>query len=591
MKKKKLSLRLLSFLMAAMMVFSAAYVAPEYSSTAIVAEAAAKTVSISKAKIKVASSVVYTGKTLKPAVKVTYGGKTLKEGKNYTVKYSNNKSIGVAKITVSGISKGGYTGRKTVTFQIVPGKVTGVKAASVASDSVTLKWSAVKGAGGYYVYTYNAKSKKYTKVATASKNTVTVKKLSGCKDYTFVVKAYKAVSKKTYASSSYSSSVKVFTPPAKVSGLAISSFNTSSATLKWSAVKGATGYYVYSYDAATKKYTKVATTSKNTVTVKKLSKGVEYVFVVKAYKTVGKKTYTGTYYSSALKVCTVPAVPVAKATPGKNSVALSWEAAVGAAGYEVFMVDTAADKYYSLGETSKLKYTASGLDKSTYSFAVRAYKLNGKKKVYSAISEVVEATVTEGVYKIDSVVKAFKNGNYQMSIMMKDEEMGDSEVTIAAKKNGDLAVKTLMKGFDIRFVYIKETNKTYLVVKLGLTNYVVNNVPQDDFNFSDISSSLALGDIAIENVKTRTEFIDGKRYDIDYSVDENGNTTEYYFLGNKLVKINNIDKNGKTEATEIKAFKTSPDSALYKVGPAKWTERLQWVNIDYSALESILGGA
>jgi len=123
MKKKNLSLKLLSFLMAAMMVFSAAYIAPEYSSTAIVAQAAkAKTVSISKTKIKVVSAVAYTGKALKPAVKVTYGKKTLKAGKNYTVKYSNNKNIGVGKITITGIKKGGYTGSKTVTFKILPAR-------------------------------------------------------------------------------------------------------------------------------------------------------------------------------------------------------------------------------------------------------------------------------------------------------------------------------------------------------------------------------------------------------------------------------------------------------------------------------------
>lgn len=483
--------------MAAMMVFSAAYIAPEYSSTAIVAQAAkAKTVSISKTKIKVVSAVAYTGKALKPAVKVTYGKKTLKSGKNYTVKYSNNKNIGVGKITITGIKKGGYTGSKTVTFKILP---------------------------------------------------------------------------------------------AKVKGLKVSSFTTSSATLKWSAVKGAQGYVVYSYNAAKKKYTKVATVKKNTVTVKKLKKGVEYSYAVKAYKNVGKKTYASDAYSSLVKVCVAPAAPVVTAKAGKNKVALSWKAAAGAAGYEVYIYDSAAKKYYSLGATTKTKYTVSGLDKAEYSFAVRAYKLNGKKKVYSSYSKLATATVTEGSYKIDAVATAFKKSNYQLSITMKDAEMGDSEVTIGSKTNGDLAIKTTMKGVEIRFVYIKSNDKTYLVVKLGGINYVVKNVPQEDFNFGDISKSLALGDIALDNVQTRTEFVKGKRYDIDYSVDENGNTTEYWFSGSQLVKINNIDKNGKAEATEIKGFKTSPSSALFKVKAANWKEKLAWTEIDYDKLESILG--
>ena len=489
--------------MAAMMVFSAAYIAPEYSSTAIVAEAAAKTVSISKTKIKLsATTMTYTGKALKPSVKVTYGKKTLKSGKNYTVKYSNNKNIGVAKVTITGVKKGGYTGSKTITFQILPAKVTGFK---------------------------------------------------------------------------------------------VSSFDTSSATLKWSSVKGATGYYVYSYNAKTKKYTKVATVKKTSATIKKLSKGVEYVYAVKAYKTVGKKTYTSAAYSSTVKVCTAPAAPTVKAKAGKNNVTLTWKAATGAANYEIYIYDSAAKKYYSLGNTEKAKnkltYTVSGLDKATYSFAVRAYKLNGKKKVYSSYSKVVKATVTSGSYKIDAVANAFKAGNYQMSITMKDEEMGDSEVTIGSKKNGDLAVKTTMKGIDIRFVYTKKDNKTYLIVKLAGINWVVKNVPQDDFNFGEISSSISLGDIQLDNVKTKVKFVGSKRYDIDYSVDENGNTTEYWFSGSKLIKINNIDKNGKEEATDIKDFKTSPESALFKTGPAKLSERLLWNDIDYSKLEDLIGGA
>ena len=146
-----------------------------------------------------------------------------------------------------------------------------------------------------------------------------------------------------------------------------------------------------------------------------------------------------------------------------------------------------------------------------------------------------------------------------------------------------------MKGVEIRFVYTKGNDKTYLIVKLAGVNWVVKNVPQEDFNFGDISKSLALGDIELDNVQTRTEFVKGKRYDIDYSVDENGNTTEYWFSGSQFVKINNIDKNGKAEATEIKGFKTSPSSALFKTGPAKWTENIKWNEIDYKDLEKLLG--
>lgn len=71
---------------------------------------------ISKAKIAKISAQKYTGKALKPKVKVTYDGKVLALNKDYTVKYSNNKNIGKAKITVTG--KGSYKGTKSASFTI-----------------------------------------------------------------------------------------------------------------------------------------------------------------------------------------------------------------------------------------------------------------------------------------------------------------------------------------------------------------------------------------------------------------------------------------------------------------------------------------
>ncbi|MDE7133426.1 MAG: BspA family leucine-rich repeat surface protein [Lachnospiraceae bacterium] len=66
----------------------------------------------------------YTGRAITPAVIVTYNGEELTEGKDYTVRYSNNvkaadKNAGKApKITVTG--KGNLTNSRSVTFCIAP---------------------------------------------------------------------------------------------------------------------------------------------------------------------------------------------------------------------------------------------------------------------------------------------------------------------------------------------------------------------------------------------------------------------------------------------------------------------------------------
>ena len=78
--------------------------------------------SIANATVTV-KDVQYKGKPVKSAVTVKVGGVTLKEGTDYTVTYSNNKKIGTAKVTITGI--GNYAGTKVETFKIKKGaKVT-----------------------------------------------------------------------------------------------------------------------------------------------------------------------------------------------------------------------------------------------------------------------------------------------------------------------------------------------------------------------------------------------------------------------------------------------------------------------------------
>ena len=72
------------------------------------------------------------------------------------------------------------------------------------------------------------------------------------------------------------------------------SFETNYITLKWAKTPGATGYYVYicNRDNGTT-FTKAATVTSNTVTVKNLSHTTQYWFKISAYVTKDGKTYEG----------------------------------------------------------------------------------------------------------------------------------------------------------------------------------------------------------------------------------------------------------------------------------------------------------
>lgn len=99
----------------------------------------------------------------------------------------------------------------TKTLSATPTQVKNLKAANIDSTTVKLKWTGITDAK-YVIYSYNSKTRKYTKLGTSSKNTYTVKNLKAETGYSFAVRAYKAVSGKNYYGK-YSAKLLVTTAP------------------------------------------------------------------------------------------------------------------------------------------------------------------------------------------------------------------------------------------------------------------------------------------------------------------------------------------------------------------------------------------
>ena len=134
-----------------------------------------ETTPISKAEITLpADSYVYTGKAIKPEVTVKMGGTTLKKGTDYTVKYSSNKNVGIATVTVTG--KGDYGDSAAAEFRIKPAPLTGLKLGKTS-----------------YVYTGKAFKPAVTVKAEVNGKTVTLKS----SQYTVTYENNKAVGKAT----------------------------------------------------------------------------------------------------------------------------------------------------------------------------------------------------------------------------------------------------------------------------------------------------------------------------------------------------------------------------------------------------------
>ena len=256
-----------------------------------------KKLDISSATVNSISSKTYTGASIKPSVTVKLNNKTLKLNTDYKVSYSNNKNIGTAKILIKGI--GEYEGEKTVTFNIIPSKVTNLKSSKKTYNSITLSWDKIDNVTGYKVYRYDVKTESYKLIKTisdASTTSYTNSKLTSATKYLYKVRSYKIVNNKTH-NGDYSSSLAATTKPPTPT-VKLTSPSTKKIKLTWTNISSrTTGYNIYMATSKNGTYKNIGSTSKKSFTKGSLKKGKTYYFKVRAYRTIdGKKVYSS--YSS-----------------------------------------------------------------------------------------------------------------------------------------------------------------------------------------------------------------------------------------------------------------------------------------------------
>ena len=173
----------------------------DYSTGDNVAEG--KTIDISGAYITLSKTkYVYNAKYVKPSVKVK-NNYVLLAADNYSVKYTNNKYVGTAKVTVTG--KGTYSGSKSYTFKILP-KGTGISSLTPYKKALTVKWKRQSAqTSGYQIDLCTSKSFKSGVITVNVKNNKTLsRKVTGLKAkkrYYVRIRTYKTVNGRKYYSS------------------------------------------------------------------------------------------------------------------------------------------------------------------------------------------------------------------------------------------------------------------------------------------------------------------------------------------------------------------------------------------------------
>lgn len=151
----------------------------------------ASSISLSK------TSFICNNNVQKPTVTVKDSKGNTISSKYYTLTWSSGcKAVGKYSVTVK--FKGNYSGSKTLSYKIIPGKVSAVNVTSDAVGSATIKYNAVAGANLYSIYYCKTKDGKYTLAKSGSKTSYTITNLTPKTKYFFKVQASKVVNEVNY---------------------------------------------------------------------------------------------------------------------------------------------------------------------------------------------------------------------------------------------------------------------------------------------------------------------------------------------------------------------------------------------------------
>ena len=253
----------------------------------------------------------------------------------------------------------------------------------ISTGKPYIKWAAVAGANKYEVYRSGSKDGTYTLLGTTTNLNYTDSKANAGYIYYYKVKAVNANSIKSDYSATVAATCHCARPVVKPDYL----ISTGKPYIKWTAVSGASKYYVYRSGSSNGTYKYVGTTTATNYTDNKANAGYTYYYKVKAVSKVSSGA--NSYYSVVIGATCHCARPSVKITTSNGSPKLTWNAVTGASQYEVYRATSKNGSYTKMFTTSNLSYTnTSAKAGTTYYYKVKAVS-KVKSTANSAFSTVV----------------------------------------------------------------------------------------------------------------------------------------------------------------------------------------------------------
>jgi len=252
-----------------------------------------------------------------------------------------------------------------------PDPPAGIATKANSTSSVSIGWSTVSGATGYYIYRSTSIVGPYEQIGTS---TSTLYKDDGLSDGTTYY--YKIAGYNGEGIGSQSSYIVATTLPVAPTGVTAIASSSNSITISWSAVKGATGYRIYRSITPSGTDELIGTSTTTTYASTGLTSGTTYYYNVAAYNNGGEGSKSNAVSATTLLVA--PTNITAKAN-SSNSITVSWSPVTGATNYRIYRNTTSTDDYKQVGVSTTTSYTdASVAAVTTYYYKVTAYNDGGE---------------------------------------------------------------------------------------------------------------------------------------------------------------------------------------------------------------------
>jgi fibronectin type 3 domain-containing protein len=258
---------------------------------------------------------------------------------------------------------------------------------STAYDELRITWPVVSGTTAYEIYMLAPGSSTYELLTTTAGNSTTVDDLLTGQLYSFKAVAYSQVGdEKVYGPES--AVVAARPVPTAVTGWKVEMPGVSSITLSWTAVTGATGYDITRATTSAGIYSLIASVESGTQYINTgLTFYRYYFYKIRPYTTVnGIKVYGP--LSAYVYSRTIPSTPQVTVTnPDSKTNVITWAPISGAQGYVVYVAKGTSTTYSVLKTVTTTSVTHTGVAlNSSYKYLVRAYRVYGTTRIYSAYS-------------------------------------------------------------------------------------------------------------------------------------------------------------------------------------------------------------